>query len=87
MAKKILNGVVTAVKHIAAAAVTISVVNAGAQGASMLGNDLEYAAKKLDAKINPTVMKSRHWWKRPELYNTRTKKFVADMKKPAKKSK
>ena len=66
---------------------TAAIVEVGYLGGKMLESDIEYTAKTINNKVNPTVMKKRHFWSKPEKFNLRTKKFVADKKKPVKKSK
>ena len=44
-------------------------------------NIFKSITKAIDAKRNPTIMKKRHWWKKPEAFNTRLNQFVADIAK------
>lgn len=59
---------------------TAALVEMGYHGGRMLINDVDYTVKAVDSKVNPKIMKKRHWYSKPELYNTRTKKFVNDKK-------
>ena len=80
---------IKAVKILASGMATASLIEMGYHGGRMLGNDIECVVKVVDNKINPKVMKKPHWYSKPKLYNTRTKKFVDAKKtvKPAKKVK
>ena len=82
---KIINAVKNTAK-IAVAAVTLgTIAEAGYHGARMLESDIECTVKYVDSKVNPTIMKKPGLFKKPQKYNTRTKKFVDAKKKPAKK--
>lgn len=78
---------VKVLKVIGSCVATAAIVEVGYLGGKMLESDVEYTAKAIDKKVNPTVMKKRHWYSKPEKYNLRTRKFVADKKKATKKSK
>ena len=86
MTKNIINKAIKVLKIVGAGVVSASICELGYLGGRMLGNDIEYTAKTVNSKFNPTVMKKRHWYSKPEKFNTRTNKFVADMK-TSKKSK
>ena len=84
-----VNGIVkiiTKVGKVVGSTVAIAAVTElGYLGGRMLIQDGEYTAKYIDSKVNPKVMKKRHWYSKAELFNTRTNTFVADKK--AKKTK
>lgn len=86
MSNKILETTATVGKVIGSLIVSAAIVEMGYHGGRMLQSDVEVTADVINSKINPTIMKKRHWYSKPEKYNTRTKKFVAD-KKNNKKSK
>ena len=89
MAKiNVANSGVKVLKVIGSCIVTAAIAEIGYLGGKMLESDVECTVKAVDSKVNPKVMKKRHWYSKPELYNARTKKFVADKtKKTSKKSK
>ena len=89
MANKFGEISVKALKVIGSCIITAAITEVGFLGGKMLAGDIECTAKAVDAKVNPVVMKKRHWYSKPEKYNLRKKKFVADIKaaKATKKSK
>ena len=84
MEKNIINTGIKALKIVGSIIISAAIVEAGYMGGKMLGDDVECTVEAIDAKINPTIMKKRHWYSKPEKFNTRTKKFVADTKKAKK---
>ena len=85
--KKVMNGVVTAVKWGTLIYASGSILQSSVKGAQMLENDVEATIKFADSKINPKTMKRRWFLGKRELYDVRRQKFVADLKKPANKAK
>ena len=79
--KKIADGLLTAVKYGASIVMTMVFIESGYQGGKALVDDIECVVDVIDSKVNPTVMKKRHWYSKPEEYNTRTNQYVADKKK------
>jgi hypothetical protein len=80
MANKAVDITVKVLKCVGAGIVTGAIIEGGYLGARMLQNDIEYVADTVDSKINPTIMKRRNIFSKPEKFNTRTKKWVEDKK-------
>lgn len=88
--KNVADTAIKVAKVIGSCIATAAIVEVGYLGGKMLENDVEYTAKTINNKINPTIMRKKHWFSKPQPYNPRKKQFVADMKaskKLAKKSK
>jgi hypothetical protein len=81
MANKIIEAGVTAAKWVGAGLATIAISEGGFACGSILANDVELTVKSINKKLNPTIMKRKHWYTKPEEFNTRKGKFVSDMKK------
>ena len=85
MANKVVGTGVKVLKIVGSCIVTAAIAEIGFLGGKMLESDVETTVKVVDSKVNPIVMKKPKWYKKPQPYNNRTKKFVAD-KNTAKKS-
>ena len=84
MTKNIPGTAIKVAKIVGSCIVTAAIAEVGFLGGRMLQDDIETTVKVVDSKVNPTVMKRRKWYKKPEKFNTRTQKFVADMKRTKK---
>ena len=78
--KKVVDVAKKVVKITVGGATCVAAAQAIYLGAQMTFNDVEMIGKIIDSKRNPIIMKKRHWYSKPEAFNTRKNQFVSDMK-------